>query len=106
MTRAALVNGGVLAFLAVLVLVLALMLIAVIRLPKWTDTHSEDDGRPTPERWRPPGRSQALTPRIGPARAFARAPGPRPQRPGGPGPRTPSTVTPGPRQPARCRPAR
>ena len=43
MTRAALVNGGVLAFLAVLVLVLALMLIAVIRLPKWTDTHSEDD---------------------------------------------------------------
>ncbi len=46
MTRAALVNDGVLAFLAALVLALVLVLVAVIRLPRWTDTNTEEDEQP------------------------------------------------------------
>jgi hypothetical protein len=46
MSRAALVNDGIPAFLAVLVLVLVLTLIAVIRLPRWTDTHADEDEQP------------------------------------------------------------
>ncbi len=46
MIRAALVNDGIPAFLAALVVALVLMLIAVIRLPPWTDTHTGEDEQP------------------------------------------------------------
>jgi hypothetical protein len=48
MSRAALVNDGVPAFLAMLVLALVLTVIAVIRLPRWTDTHTDEDEQPEP----------------------------------------------------------
>ena len=104
MTRAALVNGGVPAFLAALVLVL--MLIAVIRLPRWTDTHAEDDEQPGSGPLAPAWPARRLDARASTGQAFPRAPGPRPQHRGGPGPRTPSTghTRPVPRRPAAAQP--
>jgi hypothetical protein len=53
MSRSAVVNDGVPAFLVLLVLLLAISLVAVIRLPRWAgpsddDTHDEP-GHPPPK---------------------------------------------------------
>ena len=85
MTRAALVNGGVPAFLAALVLILVLMLIAVIRLPRWTDMHAEDDDEqpesgPLAPAW--PAPALDAPDGAGPGRhAHARPAAPAPGRP-------------------------
>ena len=113
MTRAALVNDGIPAFLAALVLVLVLMLIAVIRLPRWGDTHAEDDEQPdsgplahagpAPDRDAPdsalpglparagppapaPGRSRPAHARHGHTRSAPAGPRPLGQQPAGPRP--------------------
>ena len=112
MTRAALVNDGVPAFLAVLVLVLVLVLIAVIRLPPWTDMHTEEEdeqpesgplastwpasgwpapgnagpGRPAPARARPavgPGRSRPAHAKHGHTRPVPAGPRPPGQQAAG-----------------------
>ena len=78
MTRAALVNVGVPAFLEALVLALVLVLIAVIRLPRWTDTHTEEDEQPESgplvptwpaSDWAAPDSAGPGTPAPAPARA-------------------------------------
>ena len=67
MSRSALVNDGVPAFMVLLVLLLAISLVAVIRLPRWAGTPSDDDtqdetGHPAPSRAGPrdpvPGRRE------------------------------------------------
>jgi hypothetical protein len=76
MSRSAFVNDGFPAFLVLLVLLLAISLVAVIRLPRWAGSPSDDDtqdetGHPAPSRARP-------------ARPGTRPPGTQAAAPSGP----------------------